>query len=163
MNSALEQLRDIRGLDPAPGWPASLSGWVLVAGVLLALAAVVWFYQQRRCARVRWRKEMVFGCRRLRARLGQVSAHEAAGELCELLRRIGMAYGGRRACAGLVGEGWLAWLESHDPERFPWRREGRRLLALAYAPPRHEPPLATELAPLVNAAEVWLHKPPTDV
>jgi hypothetical protein len=163
VNPGLEQLRDIRGLDTAPEWPLTLGGWLFIAGVLLSLAALVYFYQHRRRARRRWRKETALLLRRLRVRLDRISAHEAAGELCELLRRITMMTMGRRPGAGLVGEAWLAWLEAHDPERFPWRREGRCLLELPYAPARRERLIATELAPLVTAAEAWLSKPPADV
>lgn len=160
MTPAVEQLRDIRGLDSVAGWPSILSAWMLVAGVLVSLAAVAFFYRRRRRARGRWRTETADTLRRLHLRLERISAHEAAGDLCELLRRIAMAYGGRRACAGLVGEAWLAWLEGHDPEGFPWRQEGRCLLELPYAPPHRERRSAAHLAPLVRAAEAWVSRPP---
>jgi cbb3-type cytochrome oxidase subunit 3 len=165
VTAALEQLRDIRGLDPAPGWPFTLGGWLLmvIVGALFCVAGVVFFYRRRRRARARWRKEAALVLRQLRLRLDRISAQEAAGELGELLRRVAMAYNGRRACAGLVGEAWLAWLEAHDPDGFPWRREGRCLLELPYAPRGRESPPAAQLAPLIGAAEAWLNKPPASL
>ena len=56
-------------------------------------------------------------------------------ELSELLRRVAMARLGREACAGLVGEAWLAWLAEQDPKGFDWRTRGRPLLDAPYAPP----------------------------
>lgn len=159
MKQAAAALRDIRGLDPAPWWPPPFAGWLLLAAILLALAVMAFGYRRRRAER-RWRQAVAGRLRQLRLGLEGMAAQEAAGELSELLRRIAIAYGGRRACAGLVGEAWLAWLERHDPGRFPWRRRGRWLLELPYAPRRHEPLGAAPLAPLVRAAEVWLTRPP---
>ena len=72
-----------------------------------------------------------------------------------LLKRIAMARFGRRACAGLTGEAWLAWLEDHDPNRFPWRSRGRPLIDWPYAPPDAKAS-ADALRPLVGAAHAWL-------
>jgi hypothetical protein len=66
-----------------------------------------------------------------------------------------MARHGRRACAGLVGESWLEWLERHDPEGFAWREEGRVLIELPYAPPGRRA-AGAELEPLLRAARNWV-------
>ncbi|MGF1615567.1 MAG: DUF4381 domain-containing protein [Gammaproteobacteria bacterium] len=160
MNLDWAELRDIRGLDPAPWWPPTIIGWLLIAGLLLASVAVFVWSQRRRRARGRWRQEAALGLHQLQARLEDISAHEAAGELGEWLRCIAMAYRGRRVCAGLVGEAWLAWLEAHDPHGFPWRRAGRCLLEWPYAPSSPEGSSGTDLAPLIRAAESWLDRPP---
>ena len=80
-------------------------------------------------------------------------------ELSELLRRMAIARFGRRACAGRVGDAWLEWLERHDPAGFPWRREGRPLIDLPYAPPRGEGS-GERLRPLIRAARAWLGPEP---
>ena len=155
MNPVLHDLRDIRGLDPGSWWPVPPGWWLVLLGAL-AVAAVAWLI-------LSWWRDRVPGSwhadarRRLRALEGQLrwaDARSAAAELSELLRRIAMARRGRRACAGLAGEAWLDWLERNDPGGFPWRREGRVLIDLPYAPPGRRAS-GDELLPLVRAALAW--------
>lgn len=160
MNPILHDLRDIRGLDPIPWWSIAPGWWLAALGVLaLAVLALL---------AVRWWRERVPGSwqadarRRLRALEGQLrwaDARSAAAELSELLRRIAMARHGRRVCAGLAGEAWLDWLERNDPNGFPWRREGRLLIDLPYAPPGLRAP-GDDLLALVRAALGWVAPEP---
>ena len=151
MNDAL---RDIRGLDPAPWWPPG-PGWWLVAGLMvLAVALVVLYRRRRRLRGERWRRDALTRLRRLERRLPALPLNEAAGELSQLLRRVAMTRHGRRDCASLWGEEWLAWLEHHDPRGFPWRQRGTPLVTSAYAPPGSAD--GTALTDLVAAARDWI-------
>ena len=139
----LSQLRDIRGLDPVSWWPPAL-GWWLLAGLILLLLYLAWRYRASLRLRIppipvlrigNWRWDAGRQLRDLRQRAGGQDPKQTAVELSELLRRIAMARLGREACAGLVGEGWLAWLAEQDPKGFDWRTRGRPLLDAPYAPP----------------------------
>ena len=156
MNPLVQELRDIRGLDPTPWWPPAPGWWLVLLAALVLGAAVL--------LAVRWWRDRIPGSwqadarRQLRAledRLRWSDARTAAAELSELLRRVAMARFGRRACAGLVGEAWLEWLERHDPQGFPWRREGRALIELPYARPRQRA-AGERLEPLLKATRGWV-------
>ena len=160
MNPLLQELRDIRGLDPLPWWPPAPGWWLVLAAALVLLAAVVvlvrWW---RNRVPGSWQADARIRLRQLEDRLRWADVRTMAGELSELLRRMAMARHGRRACAGLVGEPWLEWLERHDPAGFPWRSRGRVLIDLPYAPPRPEGS-AERLRPLIQAARAWLTPEP---
>ncbi len=139
----LSQLRDIRGLDPVSWWPPAL-GWWLLAGLILLLLYLAWRYRASLRLRIppipvlrigNWRWDAGRQLRDLRQRAAAQDPKRTAVELSELLRRVAMARLGREACAGLVGEAWLAWLAEQDPKGFDWRTRGRPLLDAPYAPP----------------------------
>ena len=160
MSPLLQDLRDIRGLDPLPWWPPATGWWLVVAVilVLLALAVAVTRWWRNR-APGSWQAEARIRLRQLEQRRRWADARTLAAELSELLRRMAIARFGRRACAGRVGDAWLEWLERHDPAGFPWRREGRPLIDLPYAPPRGEGS-GERLRPLIRAARAWLGPEP---
>lgn len=155
MNPLIQELRDIRGLDAAPWWPPAPGWWLVALAVILAAAAVLAVARWWR-ARVpgNWRADARRQFRRLEDQLRFADARSIAAELSELLRRVAMARYGRRACAGLVGEAWLEWLERRDPTGFAWTREGRPLIELPYGPPGRRA-AGTELEALVLAAREW--------
>lgn len=161
-----QYLRDIRGLDPLPWWPIAPGWWYLLTGLALTLALTVllswWLRRQRRD----WRDEARAELRVLRRNVRRHDPRELLGELAELMRRIAMARFGRRACAGLVGEEWLAWLQANDPRGFAWRREGRVLIDALYAPPGIEVDRQQVLR-LLDAMMAWtaepaVNRPPAD-
>ncbi len=158
MSPALDQLRDIRGLDPLPWWPLAPGWWFVLAGFLFVIL-VLYFVRDwwHRRPGGDWRRDAGRQIRALRERLAWADARTLAGELSELLRRIAIAHVGRRGCAGLVNEEWLAWLEAHDPTGFGWRTEGQILIQLPYAPPG-ERSSAAGLQKLVDAAEEWVRR-----
>lgn len=151
MNPA-DGLRDIRGLDAVGWWPPA-PGWWLMA--LLVAAVVVLLVGLRRRRRRGWEHEARALMRDLRGRAADADPRRVAGELSELLRRVAMVRFGRHACAGLTGGRWLEWLETHDPEQFPWTRNGRALVDLPYAP-EGDGVDASALHPLFEAADSWL-------
>ena len=158
MYPAVNQLIDIRGLDPAPWWPPA-PGWWLIAAALI-LSAYLWprlstIIARRPPRRPRWQRDAQRRLHSLRRRARNQDAKETAGELSELIRRIAMAKYGRVSCAGLAGQAWLGWLEERDPAGFAWREQGRVLLDLPYAPAAHDNPGAERLEPLIDATLIW--------
>jgi hypothetical protein len=153
-----DQLRDIHGPDavgwwpPAPGWWLVALGALLAAWLLLAAARFVWRYPFFTWHHDAWRR--LVGLRRA---LATDSPAEVATGLSELLRRVAMARLGRDSCAGLAGDDWLAWLAANDPEGFDWRRHGRPLIDLPYAPPG-ETADAAQLRRLIDAAIPWTRR-----
>ncbi|CAK0752797.1 hypothetical protein CCP3SC15_180022 [Gammaproteobacteria bacterium] len=164
LDPALDQLRDIRGLDPISWWPVAPGWWVMV-GVLATLIIVglliAWWVSIRNRD---WRSDARHHLRELGARVHQAGAKEVAAQLSELLRRIAMARYGRTACASLTGEEWLNWLNTKDPAGFPWSERGRVLIDLPYAPPRDQVRIAgtdpNSLHALVEAVLPWLERDP---
>jgi hypothetical protein len=153
MQASVSQLRDIHGIDPVPWWPPA-PGWWLLMGLTLAVA-LGWWAWRRRPPR-NWRREARLYLSALRQRTRDAQAKVVASELSELLRRVAIARHGREACAGLVGEEWLVWLQRNDPKGFDWVAHGRALLDLPYAPPGREA-ASSELRRLIDAAAQWTY------
>jgi pimeloyl-ACP methyl ester carboxylesterase len=151
------QLRDIEGLDAIGYWPLAPGWWLLLAALLLGmlLLRLAWQRFARPAAKSPWRRDASLQLRRLRQRVGRDDAKQVTTELSELLRRIAMARCGRDACAGLMGEQWLAWLHQQDPKGFDWPAQGRLLISLPYAPAGTTVERA-ELLRLIKATQGWI-------
>ncbi len=156
MVPAVDQLRDIRGLDPVSWFPPAVGWWLIAVAVTVLILALLWWRDQRqRYPLGSWQKDAQRRLRALRRRLEEWDSKTVAGELSELLRRIAMARHGREACAGLAGDEWLAWLQARDPSDFDWNDRGRLLLELPYAPtgtPEH----SDALRQLIDATQRWV-------
>jgi hypothetical protein len=150
-----QYLHDIRGLDAIGWWPPALGWWLIAILVVMLMMSVTWILRKRRLASLDWRMEAMQHLRALRRQLHRREPKNVAGDLSELLRRIAMARGGRRACAGLAGEAWLDWLSHDDPNGFDWKQRGHMLLELPYAPP-HIRARVDELRDLIDAAIRWV-------
>ena len=150
-----QYLRDIRGLDAIGWWPPAFEWWLIALLILVMVVSAIWLWRTRRFASLDWRTEAMQHLRALRRQLHRREPKNVAGDLSELLRRIAMARGGRRACAGLVGEAWLDWLSDDDPNGFDWKQRGHVLLELPYAPP-HIRARVDELRDLIDAAIRWV-------
>jgi hypothetical protein len=156
MVPGIDQLRDIRGLDPVSWWPPALGWWLIAIAVTLLTLALVWWRDQRqRYPLGSWQKDAQRRLRALRHSLEEWDPKTVAGELSELLRRIAMARYGREACAGLVGNEWLEWLQERDPSEFDWHGQGRLLLELPYAP-TGTPEQSDSLRQLIDATQRWV-------
>jgi hypothetical protein len=124
-----------------------LVGWLLFLALrfLWRYPFFTWHYSARR--------QLL----RLRQRSAADPTGDVAAELSDLLRRIAIARCGREACAGLTGPAWLDWLSANDPAGFDWRKAGRPLLTLPYAPPGTAGD-ADALRPLIEAAIPWARR-----
>ena len=156
-------LRDIHLPGPIGWWPPAVGWWLLAALVLVGLALYALRYYQSRHRRVALKS-----LQRVRAALEQgVEPVVCLQNLSTVLRRFAMTTAARERkkdsaleqdVPGLIGQRWLAYLDSR------WQRDtftsgaGRALLAAPYARPNSiERGTALELAAL--CAE-WLNAQP---
>lgn len=133
MNPSLDPttipLRDIHLPDAISWWPLAFGWWLL--GGLVALAVVVFavrFYASRRHRAAR---------RGLKAAIDALNAGEepvlCAQRLSTTLRRFAMTVSDDPdGVAGLVGEGWLAFLDGRWQQTSFTRGRGRLLLSAPY-------------------------------
>jgi len=156
-------LRDIHLPGPVGWWPPAIGWWLLMALVLVGLALYALRYYQTRHRRVALKS-----LQRVRAALEQgVEPVVCLQNVSTVLRRFAMTTAARARNAepaadqdvpGLIGQRWLAYLDSR------WQRDtfvsgaGRTLLAAPYARPQSiERGTALELTTL--CAE-WLSAQP---
>ena len=161
--SLTKRLHDIHELDPVGIWPLAPGWWLILAFILLTVLLFAGVRRwrpdwQRFLPRYGWTREATLELTSLREKLARGDAKTLAAEFSELMRRIAIARCGRDRCAGLHGEGWLAWLADHDPDGFDWRSRGRLLLDLPYAPPG-ESESQPDLDYMIDAALVWTRQP----
>ncbi len=153
----LNELRDIQGIDPISWWPPA-PGWWLLAVVII----VLWRWSLTRWrSRDGWRQDAHVKLKALGKRLNREGVNNTdrravLGELSVVLRRAAIARFGRRECAGLSGNQWLAFLDKYDPKGFDWRNRGTLMVELPYAPEGLliEP---IEVRELILAARVWVN------
>ena len=111
----LAALRDIRVPDGPEFWPPA-PGWLVVAGLIIAVGLMATFIGVRQWRAGRFRREALASLRTLRARHQDGAPDvEVAMELSMLIRRVALARHTREEVAGLVGERWMAQLESTLP------------------------------------------------
>ena len=160
MNSLMEQLHDIEGLDAISWWPLALGWWVLIAASLLLVGASVWFIARRLAFRRSWKYDTFQKLALLEMKLNEsvtdATIKETAITLSEYLRRIALRRFSRKECAGLVGEAWLQWLSRHDSKNFDWKNKGRLLIEAPYAPANSKLSVI-QIKELIQAAKDWVH------
>jgi hypothetical protein len=132
---------------PPPGWWPPAPGWWALALLFLLITAVL-FYRWRRPS-TRLRRTALRELKQLQAHA--VSDAQLANELQNLLRRYAVAAYGRGTVAGLSGDAWLAFLETHGAVELAGET-GRNMLELAYG--NHE--LAIDRARWLEGAHAFL-------
>lgn len=155
MNSWLEELHDIDGLDPVGVWPLAPASWVLLIGGGVVLCAVAYFAWRRLAFKRSWKNDTFQKLARLEANLSGNTAKETVVCLSEYLRRIALKRFSRKECAGLMGEAWLQWLTVHDPKNFDWLTQGSLLIEVPYAPANADLPL-DQIRNLIQATKEWV-------
>ena len=127
MNTLLEQLHDIDGLDAISWWPLAIGWWVLIglgahsAQLRIGLCYVAWRVAFKRS----WKSDTFKKLAALERKIfPMTTARKTAITLSEYLRRIALRRFSRKECAGLTGEAWLKWLAGHDPKKFDWEKKG---------------------------------------
>ncbi|MCX6990050.1 MAG: DUF4381 domain-containing protein [Chlamydiae bacterium] len=157
MNTLLDQLNDIDGLDPISPWPLGL-GWWIVIGFAVVLFALAIFFGLRRVAFKRsWKNDTLKKLAELEKNLSEATAKETVIALSEYLRRITLVRFPREEVAGLTGQPWLCWLTKHDPKEFDWQAKGSIIIDLPYAPPGMQRTLsAGQIQELLQAAKNWV-------
>ncbi|MCB1681079.1 MAG: DUF4381 domain-containing protein [Rhodospirillales bacterium] len=152
----LQQIRDIKGLDPFPWWPIA-PGWWYLLGVLLVLGASLYALERFLIARRNkniWKHEALKVLSALETDTRK-SAKEKIASLAILLRKLAIRRHGRGECAGLEGRDWLKWLTLNDPVGFDWERDGRFLVEAPYAP-EGQPEHSAALQRIMKAVKGWI-------
>jgi len=151
-------LRDIHGLDPISLFPLALGWWLVIGGVVLLLIAAIWgIWHWRKPATTQhdasWQTVAKHTWQRIAAQAE--TPREQLTQSAELLRWVVMQRYGRETVAGLTGQAWLQWLQTHDPAGFAWQTEGQLLVEMAYSPPTEQPDSAT-VQLIYQAVAHWL-------
>lgn len=157
MNPLMEQLHDIDGLDPISFWPLAPGWWALIALGVIILAGVLWFTVKTIRFRRSWKNDTLQKLKKLEDDLSEANARQTVIALSEYLRRIALRRFSRKECAGLMGEAWLEWLSSNDPQKiFDWTRNGVLLIEVPYAPDSRPLP-EQQIKEMIHAAREWVH------
>jgi LPXTG-motif cell wall-anchored protein len=131
-----DPLAGLRGyhLPDAVSWWPPAPGWWLLAGLLVLAAGVAaWLFVRRRRRRAALRAALA----ELDALTGELAALDPADfarRLSRLLRRYALTRYPRREVAGLTGEAWLRFLDTHGDAQVFTRGRGRLLQEAPYRP-----------------------------
>lgn len=130
-----DPLSDLRGWhvpQPVSWWPPAPGWWILAALMLVALAGagLWWLHRKRRTARLRAAIAELEACRRAYAEDGD--ARRLAAAVSQVLRRLALVRYPRVETAGLVGEGWLQFLDRTGGDGAFSDGAGRALVDLVY-------------------------------
>lgn len=155
MNSLLEQLHDIEGLDPISWWPLAIGWWIVIAIGLVLISLLAWFFIHKLAFMRSWKNDTLKKLARLEKNLSDATARETAINLSEYLRRIALRRFSRKECAGLIGEAWLKWLAKQDLKQFDWEAKGQVLIEAPYSPAHHKHSVK-EIKDLIQAARDWV-------
>lgn len=129
MQPAELPLRDIHLPDAIGWWPVA-SGWWILLGLSVVLAAFVWWW---------WRRMKQFAAKRCALREFNalkenrcLTVQERIEQLSILLRRTSISIYPREQVAGLTGQAWLTFLDRQlKDDRFT-KGEGKLIVEAAY-------------------------------
>ncbi len=147
----LAELRDIHLPDPVSWWPPAPGWWI---AAVIVLAGTVWAIH--RLIRL-WRREAPrrIALRELRriadAYAENNNTEQLAQNLSQLLRRFALARFDRHTVAGLCGEPWRVFLDTHSPSAGGPVTFGEKMITSPY----RRPPIAAG-ADLIQDARKWL-------
>jgi len=155
MNSLLEQLHDIEGLDPISPWPLAIGWWISIFCAMVMLAGALWLLKKRLEYLRSWKRDALKKLDSLEQNLSSSNSSEVIAYLSEYLRRIAVRRFPRKECAGLVGDAWLEWLKGHDPKQFDWTEKGKLLIEVPYAQRYTDLP-PEQIKELIQATRTWV-------
>ena len=140
----IEDLHDIQSITPIDWWPLASGWWMLLTLAVLAICGLVVYLVRR----ARYRKSQAYKL------LMELQYTNDMSHLSELIKKIAIWKFGREECAALSNQQWLAWLEKHDQQQFPWTKKASGLLDdKLYAPQKAN---NQELHSLKQAIGRWL-------
>ena len=137
-------LKELPYPEPIPFTPETI-GWLILAGLLLAVFIWMVWLARRRWQANAYRREALHELKRLPDADWSV--------LPFVLRKTALAAGGREAVASLRGPDWIQWLNDHARKRLFEPADANLLDAIAYG---GQPPPAVELERLLNATRTWV-------
>lgn len=155
MNSLIEQLHDIEGLDPISWWPLAAGWWILIGTGLLLAIIISWYFAYRIAFKRSWKNDTLQKLAFLENNLSEKNARDTLITLSEFLRRIALHRFSRNECAGLTGEAWLRWLAENDPLKYEWVNKGTLLVEIPYSPSKIKLP-TNEIKELIQAVKNWV-------
>jgi len=157
MNTLLDQLNDIDGLDTISLWPLGLAWWIVIGFAVVVFALAIFYVIRRLAFKRSWKSDTLKRLAELEKNLTEVTAKETLIALSEYLRRITLVRFPREEVAGLTGQPWLYWLSQHDPKEFDWQAKGSIIIELPYAPPGVQRTLSVkQIQDLLQAAKYWV-------
>ncbi len=146
-------LRDIH-LPQAPGWWPPAPGWWIVLGLLLSIAAIVYWWYQRRQRILRSAVNLAkVQLDLLESDYAQhKDARQFIADLSILLRRLSISAFPRTQTASLTGEDWLKFLDG-PLQNAPFSSgPGRILIEAPYRPEVN----VNEISPLLELCRQWI-------
>lgn len=155
LNSLMEQLHDIEGLDPISMWPLAIGWWFVIGFTLLVLSLLIGICVRWIRFRRSWRGDTIKKLNTLEKHLSDDNARQTVMMLSEYLRRVVLKRFSRNECAALMGESWLKWLSEHDPKEFDWQKKGRLLIEVPYAP-LNKVLSSKDIKELIQATRNWV-------
>jgi hypothetical protein len=155
MNSVLEQLHDIEGIDPISWWPLAIGWWVIIGLSLLLLSMSLGIIISRIRFRRSWKHDALKQLALLERNLSSDTNQETLIALSDYLKRIVLKRFPRKECASLTGKMWLNWLTQHDPNQFDWNEKGVLLIQAPYAP-RRTSVSSEQIKDLIQAVRNWV-------
>jgi hypothetical protein len=155
MNSLMDRLHDIEGLDPISWWPLAIGWWVFLVSMILIAGGLSCFIAYRIAFKRSWKNDALQKLAYLEANLTDTTARETLIALSEYIRRIALRRFSRKECAGLTDEAWLKWLAMHDPKNFDWEKRGTILIELPYAPLNYNFSI-NQIRDLIEVVKQWV-------
>lgn len=155
MNTLLEQLHDIEGIDLISFWPLAIGWWILIIAALALIGGAgcaLWYWVAFRRS---WKHDTLTKLAGLENHLNGETARDILIDLSEYLRRIALRRFSRAECAGLMGDEWLQWLSHRDPKKFDWKNKGKLLIDAPYAP-RIDQQSIHQIKELIHAVREWV-------
>lgn len=153
-NPALAQLKDIHLPTPIGIWPLAPGWWLIIVLATLLTALISYLSWQRYC-RNRAKKRALILLDQFKNNYDNYSSNtQTAAHLSTLLRRVAIAYYPRHDVAGLQGQNWLNFLDSHYKDTHSnqlFSPIANLLLELPY-----QQKASTDLGPLFLACEKWI-------
>jgi hypothetical protein len=149
MNPEELPLRDIHLPDPVGWWPLA-PGWWLLAGLMLAVIAwLFWRWKQQQ--RSEQSLELALSeLERLQGKHGK-NTKELLRELSVLLRRVAMTQYGRQAVSGLTGDAWVKFLDAKAGKPLFSGKLAHLLTEIPYRPETQ-----AETTALLQAIRLWI-------
>lgn len=149
------QIEDIEGLDAIPFFPLAIGWWIVIAILIAPFILYFLIKIKQLLYRKTWQYKTSVLLDDLLMRVGKDDAKYIISELSELLKKISIKRFGRKDCASLYGESFIAWLDEKDSGKFGWKNNGQILADYIYAPPGFVPD-NDNLSLLIKTAARWV-------
>lgn len=132
----LAQLKDIHMPPAVSFWPLA-PGWYVVLALIIAASVALLFYLYKCWKKQQRTKSILHQVIELQTNYQHGNKQQALAQLSVLLRRAALAKYPRNTIAGLYGDAWLEFLNTHCPNNLKSQKpfsqpEGKILLNAPY-------------------------------